>query len=243
MLFLASFLIALWALPLPYPGILAIGIVLLIWVAAEIKPTEYLTIILFLLPIMFMITLIQLLSGPAPRYPLVVGGVPLFSISVPGAITGLKVALRLGAMAIAFVGFSMTTDPFHWGMSLHRIGLPYKVAYMFGFAMRFFPLLQEEMATVGDALKARASDTVGTHNPVKALKGVGQMVVPLGLSALSRSQTIALAMELRGYSLPEQLGIRRTMYRVVAFSWRDVVVWLFSLAMLAGVFLILRSGS
>ncbi len=237
MLFLIAFLVALWLLPLPYPPLMAVGMVILIWITAGIKPTEYMFFVLLMSPIMVAVIIIQAVTGGAPFQPITLFGTRLFSVSAGGLDTGIRVAFRLVAMGIAFLGFSMTTDPFHWGMSLYRTGLPYKAAFMFGFAMRFFPLLQEELSIIGNALKARASDTIGTSNPVKRIRGIGQLVIPLGLSAMGRSQTIALAMELRGYSIPEEMGTKRTLYRKVGFSGRDVLVWAAALAVLAGTFI------
>jgi energy-coupling factor transport system permease protein len=206
--------------------------IIVIWIAAKTKPTEYLTFLLFLIPIMLMVIVIQIFTGPAPYNELDVFGILRISISQPGLDTGLRVAIVLATMGITFLGFSMTTDPFHWGMALHRMGLPYKIAYMFGFAMRFFPLLQEELFTIGNALRARASNTVGSNSPIKLLKNASMIIIPLGLSALGRSQTIAMAMELRGFSLQQEMNIERTMYRKIQFTWRDAVVWGISLILL-----------
>lgn len=236
LLFLICFLIPLWTFPMPIPAYFAIALIFVIWAGARISPFQYGFFVVLMIPIMVAIVLIQVLAGGSPYSYLTINGVSIFRYSVTGLEVGLRVAFRLLAMGIAFIGFSMTTDPFHWGMSLYKMGLPYKSAFMFGFAMRFFPLLQEELVVINNALKARASDTVGTKNPIKILKAVGMMGIPLGLNSLRRSQHIALAMELRGYSIPEILGVKRNLYRIIKFSWRDLIVALISVALLTSVF-------
>src|SRR5438309_11189330 len=117
-------------------------IIAIIWILGRVSPLEYFVFILFLLPLMTAIVLIHLLTDGPPYFDARLLGV--IPISTPGWDAGLLVAFRLAAMGIAFIMFSMTTDPFDWGMAMYQSGLNYKVAFMFAFAMRFFPLRSEE---------------------------------------------------------------------------------------------------
>ncbi len=203
----------------PAPWVMPFIPILLLWVLGGIPPWQYWAFLVLMLPLMIAITLIQALSGGPPYLSL--GSIP---ISQPGLATGLIVAFRLAAMGIAFMMFSATTDPFDWGLSMYRSGLPYRVAFMFAFAMRFFPLLQEELLVIRNALAARGSDVFSLRNPFRFLRGVAMSVVPLGLGALRRSQDIALAMELRGFGYAEEAGIRRTLFRDIGLRRSDYVV-------------------
>src|SRR2546422_3971955 len=64
---------------------------------------------LFLLPLMTAIVLIHLLTDGPPYFDARLLGV--IPISTPGWDAGLLVAFRLAAMGIAFIMYSMTTDP------------------------------------------------------------------------------------------------------------------------------------
>jgi energy-coupling factor transport system permease protein len=227
---------------LPHPWIMPLVIIALIWVLGRISPREYLVFLLFLLPIMVAVTLIHLLTDGPPYFGTrLLGLVPL---SQPGWEAGLLVALRLAAMGIAFLMFSMTTDPFDWGMAMYQSGLNYKVAFMFAFAMRFFPLLQEELVVIRNALSARAYTAVGSRNPWVFLRGVAISIMPLGLGALRRSRDIALAMELRGFNYAETVGVRRTVFRDIRMRCRDwMVVAVSVLALLATIALSLWLGT
>jgi energy-coupling factor transporter transmembrane protein EcfT len=205
-------------------------IIAIIWSLAGISPLEYLPFLLFLLPLMLAITLVHVLADGPPFFEFsVLGVVPLSRV---GLEAGLLVAFRLAAMGIAFIMFSMTTDPFDWGMAMYLSGLSYKVAFMFAFAMRFFPLLQEELVVIRNALTARAYHAIGSRNPVTFLVGVGVSIMPLGLGALRRSQDIALAMELRGFNYAEANGVRRTVYRDIRLRSADYAVIVTSLGLL-----------
>jgi energy-coupling factor transport system permease protein len=221
----------------PWPWVMALAAMAVIWIFGRISPAEYYPILLFFLPIMIAITLVQVfLVGGEPYQPIVINGSPVWQFSLKGWQEGTTIAWRLAAMGIAFLMFSMTTDPFHWGLSLYNMGLPYKAAFLFAFAMRFFPLLQEEMATIQSAFQARGADALSSWHPYRFLVGVAQVVFPLGLSALRKSQNIALAMELRGFSFPEITGQPRVIYRDVRLRLVDWVVMAASLtAVIVGV--------
>jgi energy-coupling factor transport system permease protein len=207
---------------LPHPWIMPLLIIAIVWILGRISPLEYLVFLLFLLPIMVAITLIHLLTDGPPYFAMRLLG--LIPLSRSGWDAGLLVAIRLAAMGIAFLMFSMTTDPFDWGMAMYQSGLNYKVAFMFAFAMRFFPLLQEELVVIRNALAARAYRAVGSRNPWVFLRGVAIAIMPLGLGALRRSRDIALAMELRGFNYAETAGLRRTVFRDIRMHTRDWVV-------------------
>jgi len=125
---------------------------------------------------------------------------------------GLEVGFRLAAMGVTFLGFSMTTDPFDLGIALHRSGVPYRISFMIAFALRFFPLLHEEMSIIRNALRARGYQGLGT---------VALTALPLGLGALRRSQKIALAMEMRGFSYAEEMKIERTILKNIRMRGID----------------------
>jgi energy-coupling factor transport system permease protein len=210
----------------PVPFVMAMIIVLTIWIVLGVRPWDYLILWVYLFPIVGGITFAHVFFLDGPPYQ-AVRGLPWHHVSIPGFFFGLDIGFRIVAMGFAFVLFSMTTDPFHWGLAMYRAGIPYKGAFMFAFGMRFYPLLQEEYFVIRDALKARGSDLLTSMNPVKLINGVAVSAIPLGLGALRRSQNIALAMELRGFSFPEQTGVARVLYRDVRMRTAD---WLVSAA-------------
>ncbi|HEX7010921.1 MAG TPA: energy-coupling factor transporter transmembrane component T [Phycisphaeraceae bacterium] len=216
----------------PHAWVMPLVPIALLWLLGRIGPWQYAGFLLFLVPLMLAIVLIQLLSRGGPYIELL----DLIPVSQPGLQIGAVVALRLAAMGIAFVMFSMTTDPFDWGLALYRSGLPYRVAFMFAFAMRFFPLLQEELATIRNALAARGTEIFTIGRPLRFLRGVAISIMPLGIGALRRSQDIALAMELRGFGYAEEAGLPRTLFRDVRLRGVDYAVMVASLAALAGAF-------
>ena len=219
----------------PHPWFFFLGMILFIWLAAHINPKDYYQIFFYFIPIMLMMVFMHtaFINGP-PYYAVWHMGPVFIGLSQPGLATGLTIAFRLATMGTAFMMFSMTTEPYHWGLAMHKAGIPYKVAYMFATAMRFFPLLQEEFLTIQSALKARGSAILTSYNPVTFFRGIVTVVIPLVLASVRRSQAIALAMELRGLSLPEQTGVPRVIYREVSLKLRDYLVMFLSVGGLLG---------
>lgn len=220
LIFVLCYMVAAFIVPAPWWMFL--GVIILLWILGGITPKDYSVFVIYMLPLMITLTLIQMLVGPKPG--VVVFGQEIGFISKAGWDIGIRISFRLLTTGMGFILFSMTTDPFDTGLSLYRSGLKYSIAYMFAFALRFFPLLQEELFVIRSALQARAYASVGSSNPITIVKGVTTSVVPLGVGALRRSQDIALAMERRGLGFPTELGIQRVIFRDIRLRFWDYVI-------------------
>ena len=194
----------------------------LLWVAAGISPREYWQFLAYLAPIMIALIIVQSAAGGPPyltlTFPL---GQFSVSLSEPGFFLGLGIGLRLATMGVAFMIFAMTTDPFDISLALHKTGVAFKLSFLVGFMLRFLPLIQEELFTIADASKARAYKAMDSKNPLSILRAVVAAMPPLAAGALRRSQNIALAMELRGFSLPTEFGVKRTFLKDIQMKRAD----------------------
>lgn len=212
------------SIPWPTPFLMFVLMIFLVWWGARINPRTYFPFLLYLTPIILGLMFAHtFLLNTCPCFSPSVSVLRLMSIE--GFLFGTAVAFRLGAMAICFLFFSYTTDPFEWGLSMYKAGIPYKGAFMFASAMRFYPLLQEEFIIIQDALKARGSDLlVKWYNPFRLIWGVVMTAIPMGLGGLRRSRNIALSMELRGFSFPEETGVQRQLFRDIQLRPVDYVI-------------------
>ncbi|MFQ5821013.1 MAG: energy-coupling factor transporter transmembrane component T family protein [Candidatus Heimdallarchaeota archaeon] len=214
-------------------------IILLLWVAGGISPKEYWVFLVYLAPIMIALLIVHSWIGGPPYFrgnfevPLLEYTLTIL-ISEPGFLRGLGIGLRLATMGVAFMMFSMTTDPFDISLALHKIGVSFKFSFIIGFMLRFLPLIQEELFIIGNAAKARAYSTFDSRNPINIIKGIIVSLPPLATGALRRSQDIALAMELRGFSVPVEQGIKRTYVRDISMKKKDHFVVLASVAYAVG---------
>ena len=225
------------------PWMLFLALIFAIWFLAGISPKEYYQFLLWMLPLMIGITFVHTtFIGDAPYFGRLELGAITFTFSREGFAYGMALAFRLGTMGLAFTLFAMTTDPFHWGMSMYMWGLPYKVAFMFAFAIRLYPLIQEEFLTIQRALKARGSNALSSFNPFVFFPGIVMTAVPLGIGSIRRSRDIAIAMELRGLNIPNETGKERVLFREPVFRLLDVLIIGGCVVVLA-LLLVLRLGS
>ncbi|MFC1728713.1 energy-coupling factor transporter transmembrane component T family protein [candidate division KSB1 bacterium] len=132
---------------------------------------------------------------------------PLIGLSVSGE--GLRIGLFLGFRLLVLIVLSLilmfTTTPV--GMTdglekllrpLKRLGLPSdKFAMMLGISFRFIPILFEEADRIRKAQIARGA--VFTGSIMSRIKNSVSVVIPLFISVFHRANSLALALEARGY--------------------------------------------
>jgi len=100
---------------------------------------------------------------------------------------------------------------------LKKIGVPaHELAMMMTIAIRFVPTLLEETDKIIKAQKSRGLD-FSSGGPVKRLRAMVPILVPLFLSSFRRADDLALAMEARCY----QGGEGRTHMKQLKFSGAD----------------------
>ncbi|MBI3997540.1 MAG: energy-coupling factor transporter transmembrane protein EcfT [Armatimonadetes bacterium] len=124
-----------------------------------------------------------------------------------GLRTGLFVGARLLLLVTITSLLTFTTssvelaDGLEWLLRpLRRVGLPgHEIAMMMTIALRFIPTLLEETERIMKAQTARGAE-FGQGNIVRRAQALVPVLVPLLLSAIRRSEELALAMEARCYS-------------------------------------------
>jgi energy-coupling factor transport system permease protein len=157
---------------------------------------------------------IQVLFRPTGTRLLQVGPVDLTS----GALdVTAQVVLGLLCLSSAFLEFVLWTHPMDLAQVLVRFGVKYRYAMLLGLALRFFPVLEQELNAIMDAQAARGLENQGFWT-----RGMGIVfiLVPFCLRSIRRSGEIALAMELRGYGY----STTRTFLHRVAFRPTDLAV-------------------
>lgn len=149
------------------------------------------------------------------------------TLTASNITSGLKLSSRILAYGGLGMIFAFTTNSMDLIMSLmQQFHLPPKFAYGILAAYHFFPVVQSEYSTVGAALKVRG---------VKAGPFSTRRLFPMLVHALERSESLAMAMESRGF---EEGHPRAVAFRV-PLRVRDFV-FLFALngAILAGLILL-----
>lgn len=159
-------------------------------------------------------------------------GAPLFSVgSFPvterGVTIGLRLVLRLiGATMPLALLLSVTQMSDLSGVLVQRLHVPYKYAFTLTTAIRFIPVFANSLSAVTEAQTARGA-AFDTKNPFKKFGLILPLCVPLLISSVARTNDIACAAELRGFTLrtPESGS------RVYAFTVYDLVSALFAVTL------------
>lgn len=148
------------------------------------------------------------------------------------------IIMRLILMISLTMILTSTTKPmdmtyaFEWYMTpLKPIRFPvHEIAMTLSIALRFIPTLLDETERI---MKAQASRGVDFNRGgvFKRFGAIISLIIPLFISALERSEELANAMIVRGYD-PKA---KRTRYRLLRFSWRDIIAFLFIGAVFAGI--------
>lgn len=186
-----------------------IGFTVLIVALAQVPPR-----MLFrgLKPILFLLILtfaLQLFLTP---------GRVLFNLgplvaTYEGLRLGIFMILRLLLLLVVASLLTLTTSPVSLTDGLEAILTPFKVvglpahelAMMMTIALRFIPTLMEEADKIMKAQMARGAD-FESGNPIRRVKSLIPLLVPLFVSAFRRADELATAMESRCY----RGGIKRT---------------------------------
>ncbi len=155
--------------------------------------------------LLFCVVVARTLSTPGdPLLPYGVAlAIPLVEalpMSWQGLVAGILLALRLVLVALLGLLLTLTTRPSHLRAAVEWFLAPIpliphrQVATMIGLLVRFIPVILNQAAEVGEALRARASD-----NRVNPWRRMTALAMPLLRRTFVTADRLAMAMEARCY--------------------------------------------
>lgn len=157
-------------------------------------------------------------------------GTPVLGFATDeGLITGSKACLRLLGVATPLLLMLMVTPLTDLANAcVEKLHVPYRYAFTFTTALRFVPIFSQEMNAIMEAQTARGVE-YDTKNPLKKLRLMLPLCVPLLLSSVSKTDATALAAEQRGF----YLRTRESSYRRYPFAARDYAAFALCAALIA----------
>ena len=227
-----------------------------LWSTALIMSGIYLLILLVIM-LISRVSLWSLFKSLSGLWILIIFLMAIY-VFIPNSNYYLPVAFKIGSLEVKWDAFcqsgyiimrlilmisltmilTSTTKPmdmtyaFEWYMTpLKPIHFPvHEIAMTLSIALRFIPTLLDETERI---MKAQASRGVDFNHGglFKRFGAIISLIIPLFISALERSEELANAMIVRGYD-PKA---KRTRYRLLRFSWRDIIAFLFIGAIFAGI--------
>ncbi|OKL49919.1 energy-coupling factor transporter transmembrane component T family protein [Boudabousia marimammalium] len=199
---------------------------IILWVLSRIRLHDLWLVLSVILVFMVLNNLLIYIFAPAYGTELfgtehiLLKGVGRWNLTTEQLFYQLLVTLKYFAVLPSVLLFIATTRPPEFAASLNRLGVPYRMAYAVSLALRYIPDIQREFATINQAQQARGLDTSKNVKLGVRIRNLISILMPLLLSSLDRIETIAAAMELRGFSS----GKRRTWYAARALKPADWLV-------------------
>ena len=150
-------------------------------------------------------------------------------ITDTGLVTGSKACLRLLGVALPLILMLMVTKLNDLANAcVEVLHVPYRYAFTFTTALRFVPVFGQEMNAIMEAQTARGVE-YDTKNPIKKLKLMLPLCVPLLISSVGKTDATALAAEQRGF----YLRTRASSYKRYPIKGLDIAVLIVSIALIA----------
>lgn len=148
----------------------------------------------------------------------------------------LYIVVRLLLMVMITTCLTATTKPLDMTLGIEdllkpfeKIGVPsHEIAMLISIALRFIPDLIDETGRIMKAQESRGVDLKEGKLKEKVM-AILSLIVPLFVSAFQRAEDLANAMEARGYAP----GERRTRYKVLKMTWRDWLLIVGAIVLLA----------
>lgn len=156
------------------------------------------------------------------------GNVVWSFVTDEGLITGTKACLRLLGVALPLILMLMVTKLNDLANAcVEVLHVPYRYAFTFTTALRFVPVFGQEMNAIMEAQTARGIE-YDTKNPIKKLKLMLPLCVPLLISSVGKTDATALAAEQRGF----YLRTRASSYKRYPIKGLDIAILIVSIALI-----------
>lgn len=152
-------------------------------------------------------------------------------VSWGSILQGVAAALRVNALAFAFLVWLFTTDQDALVLGFHHLGLPYTWGMALAITLRHIPTMYTTLERVLDAQRARGLVTAH-RNPLRAARAYLPALVPVLIQALRTADTLARALEARAFNAPNR---RRTSRRQLHFGARDALALLAMVLLFGGI--------
>ena len=218
------------------PAAFVVGVVLLArvplrYLGSSVRPIRWLLVFMFIINLFF----------TQGRTVLVEWWI--FRITQESLRQAVFITLRLLLLVMGTSLLTLTTSPIVLTDGLERLLKPlavfrfpaHELAMMMTIALRFIPLLMEEVERIQKAQMARGADFTSGNLIVRA-RSMIPILVPLFVSAFRRADELVMAMESRCY----HGGEGRTRMRELHLHRRDLVAAAVMAALFAAVILLSR---
>lgn len=166
-----------------------------------------------------------------------------YSITVPALERAFAMTMRFLLTVASFSAFLLTTPPDRLGLALRHMRVPYDFCFAFTVAVRFIPVLAEEVRTTMDAQKARGLE-LEKGSFTKRVKNYIPILIPLIANAFRRSLDLGEAMETRAWGAAEKrVDLYPLRMRLKDYAFVALTITILTIAVYARLYLKIPSLS
>lgn len=216
---------------------------IIVYILLRIAGIALKTILKSLKPMIFMMIFLFIINIFVYKEGPILFTIPFinFSLYLEAVTQTVFIIIRLALMLAVTTILTTTTKPLdmtyglEWYMNpLKIIRFPaHEIAMTISIALRFIPTILEETQRIIKAQKSRGVDLENGKLREK-IGAIISLLIPLLISSFQRSEELSDAMEARGYNP----SAKRTRYRLLKFSYIDLLSALVTISLLVGVIFI-----
>jgi energy-coupling factor transport system permease protein len=171
-----------------------------------------------LLPLLITVVVLGSLRWRAEPALLAIG--PL-TFTWPSIWNAVGLAARIAGLGLGISLLLWTTEPGDMVAGLTRLRFPFVIGFSFVMALQYIASFRRLFFQILEAQQSRGL-TLPRANPIRSARCYIPVIVPLIISALRSADSLALALQSRGFGA----STRRTSRRVLRMRVRD---WLFTI--------------
>lgn len=139
---------------------------------------------------------------------------PALDVTVERSFFAVSQFVRVFCIAIPTILIPYSLNPALYGVTFKDIGLPDKMAYAMDLTMRFIPTFGRDFQQTMDAQRARGYEIEKVSGGLlQQVRKLGPIMVPVTIHAISGSEDIIDAMDLRAFGIGPRTWLDKLHYR------------------------------
>lgn len=147
-----------------------------------------------------------------------------------GVMNALRLVLRLSCATLPLaIMLSVTKLGDLSNALVEKLHIPFKYAFTMTTAIRFIPVFAAEMAGIMEAQVSRGIE-LDTKNPFRKIALVLPLCAPLLVSSVRKTQSLAIAADLRGFKFRK----KGSCLKKYDYSLADALCYVFCIMLVAG---------
>lgn len=178
------------------------------------------------LPFLIILALLQILLGSQTAADVIIWTPLGFGVTQRAATNAGMLLSRFSVLIIFLNAITMTISTaqitaaqFYLLKPIEKAGFPVNdLTMVVQIAMRYLPLIAQSAERIAKAQASRGGDWEQRgFNPIRQAKRILPLIVPLIVNSLKQAETMALAMESRGFNAADE----RSSFYELKFTWLD----------------------